>query len=414
MAHADDLAADTLAVILAGGNGTRLDPLTRHVCKPALPFGAAYRSIDFSLSNCANSGIRAIGVPTQYKPQPLLEHLAETWRNDRVKGAPGVTPWRAEERAPRRGYRGTADAVYRNLALIDELGHGLVLILAGDHVYKMDYRPMLERHRTLGAAVTMACVEINAEDAQHFGVLSLGANDRIQRFVEKPRTLAEVPGGGRGPVLASMGVYVFDADFLARVLTMDAFTVESRHDFGADVLPRLIRNTRAFAYPFRAAEGPGPAYWRDIGTISAYWRAHMELTGASPQFSLDDADWPLLSTADPPLSITLRTITPHCGAIENSLVAPGCAIAGEVERSVLFRGVDVGRGAVVTDAVVLPGASVGPGCRLRGVIVDSDCRVPAGTVIERFRPGKTPADFEPAVLTAAESHGEDRDLALVG
>jgi glucose-1-phosphate adenylyltransferase len=402
MAHTDDLAKNTVAVILAGGNGTRLDPLTRRTCKPALPFGGGFRSIDFSLSNCRNSGIPVVGVPTQYKPDALLQHLASVWSGTATANEPLVTPWRAEERAPGRGYGGTADAVWRNLPLIEALGHKLVLILAGDHVYQMDYRPMLEQHRARSAAVTIGCVEVAPEEARHFGIVSLGADDRIARFIEKPRTRAELPDGGRGVVLASMGIYVFDAEFLARVLRMDAATAESRHDFGADILPRLIRNAKAVAYRLRSEHGR-PAYWRDIGTLGAYWRAHMELLGPSAGFRIDDPAWPLYAST-PVHSIDSRSATAQGGSIETSLVAGDCSVAGSVQRSVLFRGVEVGRNTAVADAVILPGAVIGAGCRLRGVIVDSGHRVADGTVLDATNAhaaGTTP--FEPIVLAADDS-----------
>jgi glucose-1-phosphate adenylyltransferase len=401
MTHADDLAQDTLAVILAGGNGSRLEPLTRAVCKPALPFGADFRSIDFSLANCRNSGIRAIGVPTQYKPDALLQHLATAW-SAATGGVPHVAPWRSEERTRGRGYHGTADAVYRNLELIEQHGHSLVLVLAGDHVYQMDYRPMLALHRAREAAVTIGCVEVTPEEARHFGVLSLGSDQRIEGFIEKPQTLAELPGGGQSPVLASMGIYVFDADFLVRILKLDAATPESRHDFGSDVLPRLIRNVKAVAYPFRTADGARPAYWRDIGTLGAYWRAHMELLGPAPELRLDDTAWPLRTGAPVHAPEARRTTTMLGGTVDNSLLAGDCSIAGTVEHCVVSRGVEIGRNAAVSHAVILPGAMIGAGCRLRGVIVDAGCRVPDGTVIEQSVPHAICCEaFEPIVLGPA-------------
>jgi glucose-1-phosphate adenylyltransferase len=320
---ADPLADDTVAVVLAGGKGTRLEPLTRNVCKPALPFGASYRSIDFSLSNCVNSGIRRVGVATQHKPEALLDHLENVWGDIYTDPRHFIAPWRGETRAPGVGYRGTADAVYRNLEIIEELDRRLVLVLAGDHVYRMDYRPMLEQHCQRGAAVTIGCVEVPIEEARQFGVLTTDEHGRIARFVEKPRTRAEVPGGDRGHVLASMGIYVFDADLLARALRLDALSVTSNHDFGGDVLPRLIREADSFAWAFRAADGTRPGYWRDIGTIDAYWRAHMELLGPSRRVSLDDPDWPLLPRAG---RAPRRSSLPQ--ADDDSLIADGCTVRG--------------------------------------------------------------------------------------
>jgi glucose-1-phosphate adenylyltransferase len=395
------LADDTLAVILAGGNGTRLEPLTRRICKPALPFGGGFRSIDFSLSNCLNSGIRIVGVPTQYKPQALLQHLGDAWSDAAGAGACIVTPWRAEVRAPRLGYRGTADAVYRNLTLIEKLDRRLVLVLAGDHVYKMDYRPMLERHRVSGAGVTIGCIEVPVEEARHFGIAVLGDADRVERFVEKPRTRAELPGEASEKVLASMGIYVFDTDYLARLLRADAFAAESRHDFGGDILPRIVRDGAAFAYPVRDSADSDTPYWRDIGTLGAYWRSHMELVGPSPQLRLDSARWPLVTRAGVPLTVTSRVATTERGTVEDALIAPHIVIAGHVRRSVVFRGAEIGRDSAIADAVILPGAKIGAGCRLRGVIVDSDCVVPAGTIAERVP--ATSGPFEPLVLANDDS-----------
>jgi glucose-1-phosphate adenylyltransferase len=394
MAHTQDLADETLAVILAGGSGTRLEPLTRRICKPALPFGASFRSIDFSLSNCLNSGIRTIGVPVQYKPQALMQHLRDVWGTSASDCV--VTPWLAEVRAPRLGYRGTADAVYKNLAPIEDLGQRLVLILAGDHVYKMDYRPMLERHCASGAAVTIGCVEVPVEQARHFGVAALDRDDRIERFVEKPRSRAELPDEAGTTVFASMGIYVFDAEYLARIVTADAFARESRHDFGTDILPGIVAEGGAIAYPFRDRASSRPVYWRDIGTLGAFWRAHMELLGPCPALELDDARWPLVAHEPAARTVTSPIGTADTGIVEDSLIAEESAIAGHVRHSVIFRDVEIGPGSEIADAVVLPGARIGAGCRLRGVIVDADCVVQADTVIERR--GGSAESFEPAVL----------------
>ena len=394
---ANSLAEHTVAVVLAGGKGTRLEPLTREICKPALPFGAGYRSIDFSLSNCLNSGIGRIGVATQHKPEALLDHLERVWGDVVTDSGHFIEPWRAETRAPGLGYCGTADAVYRNLPLIEGLDRRLVLVLAGDHVYQMDYRPMLEQHCERGAAVTIGCVEVPTEDAPEFGVLATDAHGRIDRFVEKPKTRAEIPGGDRDHVLASMGIYVFDADLLSRALRLDALSATSNHDFGRDVLPRLIRDADAFAWPFRAADGVRPAYWRDIGTIDAYWRAHMDLLGPTPRLRLDDADWPLPSAERAPSTIAGGG---RLGAAGESLMAGACTVKGVVRRSVVFDGAEIRRGAEVADAVILPEAVIGAGCRLRGVIVDSGCRVPEGTVIDRSAGGMVPIErLKPMVLT---------------
>jgi glucose-1-phosphate adenylyltransferase len=394
---AKDLADDTVAVVLAGGKGTRLEPLTREICKPALPFGAGYRSIDFSLSNCVNSGIREIGVATQHKPEALLAHLEQVWSD--VGADTRITPWHAETIAPGAGYRGTADAVYRNLSVIESSSRRLVLILAGDHVYRMDYRPMLAQHCARGAAVTIGCIEVPTEDAHHFGVLTVDERGRVGRFVEKPKTRAEVPGGDRGQVLASMGIYVFDADLLSRALRLDAVSASSRRDFGHDVLPRLIRDADAFAWTLRAQQCGQPAYWRDIGTIDAYWRAHMDLLGPSPRLRLDDPEWPI-RTAGRAAQAGVRRAAKHGGEQSDSLLAADSDVRGSVHRAVVFGGAEIRRGAEVVDSVVLPHAVIGAGCRLRGVVVDAGCLVPDGTVIDRSAGGTVPvARLDPAVLT---------------
>jgi glucose-1-phosphate adenylyltransferase len=404
MGSANDLANDTLAVVLAGGKGTRLGALTQDVCKPAVPFGAVYRNIDFTLSNCVNSGLYRIGVATQHKPAALLRHLDEVWR-DRIT-APGgfIAPWPAEEHAPRLGYRGTADAVFRNLETIESLGSRLVLVLAGDHVYKMDYRPMLEYHCRRRADVTVGCVDVPAEEAHQFGILSVDGTGRVARFIEKPQTLEELPEGSRS-VRGSMGIYVFDTDFLVEVLRRDAFSKSSRHDFGGDILPGLLREAGVFAYPFREPDGDEPAYWRDVGTPAAYWRAHMDLLGPSPGILLDDPAWPLGRRAGEPAPAASQGRPDVARHVADSVVADNCEIRGAVRRSVLFPKVVVADGADIADSVILPGAVVGRDCRLRGAIVTSGCRVPDGTLIGDASAAFATSQWEPMVVTEDEPSG---------
>ncbi|HEY3516995.1 MAG TPA: sugar phosphate nucleotidyltransferase, partial [Gammaproteobacteria bacterium] len=296
--------------------------------------------------------------------------------------------------------------------IIEALDRRLVLILAGDHVYRMDYRPMLEQHCERGAAVTIGCIEVATEDAGEFGILTVDGHGRIDRFVEKPRTRAELPGGARGRVLASMGIYVFDAAVLARALRLDAGSATSSHDFGGDVLPLLIRAGDAFAWPFRAADGVQPAYWRDIGTIDAYWRAHMELLGPSPRVQLDDPDWPLPAAGRAPQKFGSGRATGRGGWAADSLIAGTGTVRGTVQRSVVFEGAEICRGADVADTVILPGAVIGAGCRLRGVIVNSGCRVPDRTVIDRSAGGTVPiGQLKPMVLTHDAGEASAPDLA---
>jgi glucose-1-phosphate adenylyltransferase len=404
VAIAADVTDRTVAVVLAGGKGTRLDPLTRDVCKPALPFGGAYRCIDFSLSNCVNSGLRVIGVATQYQPSALLDHLWSNWNSVALGHDVVVRAWRAEERAARFGYRGTADAVYRNLPSIELLESSLVLILAGDHVYKMDYRPMLEAHAARRARVTIACVEVASEDAKHFGVVAPRDDALVERFVEKPRSPAETPRApGRG-VIASMGVYVFDGAYLAEILRIDAERRDSEHDFGNDILPHAIAERCAFSYLFRDRRG-APGYWRDIGTLDSYWRAQMELLGGAPPLRLDDRAWPIGRVAPASHWIGPRTPTAEGGIVEDTITTAGCDIGGHVARSVLSADVVVRRGATVADTVALPGAVIGARSRLRGVIVDAGCHVAEGTIVERSN-----RSSEPPVLTAPP-HGAAGDAA---
>jgi glucose-1-phosphate adenylyltransferase len=282
-----------------------------------------------------------------------------------------------------------------------------VLVLAGDHVYKMDYRPMLEAHRARHAAVTVGCAHVPVADARHFGVVTPGEDDRIERFVEKPRSLADVPATRDGEVLASMGIYVFDGPLLARILHRDAAQPESEHDFGSDILPRLIEGGCAYTYSFRDAGGARPAYWRDVGTLRAYWRAHMDLLGQTPQLALNDPTWPVVRTAATPQIVTAATSTANGGSIENSVVAAKTRVSGQLARSVAFDGVEIGRGASVVESVLLPGAVVGAGSRLHGVIVDAGYRVPEGTVLEQ-----NPSVGEPPVLSAQIHASSRRASAL--
>jgi glucose-1-phosphate adenylyltransferase len=389
-----DVAVRTAVIVLAGGKGTRLAPLTRHICKPALPFGGSLRCIDFSLSNAVNSGLRRIAVATQYKPDALLEHLWSRWNSVAVGDAPVIRAWRAEERAERFGGCGTAHAVYRNFASIRDVEDSLVLILAGDHVYKMDYRPLLESHVARDADITIACVKVPLADCRRLGCLTVGDDARVERFVEKPRDLADVGQACDGEVLASMGIYVFGAKTLADVLATDATASRSGHDFSADILPQLLAGGAAYAYEFREAGSAARAYWRDIGTLQSYWQAHMDLLGPAPLLTLDDPAWPLGRVAANTRSVVGTAATADGGTLVDSIVATSCNVRGHVQRSVLSGDVEVACGARICEAVVLPGAVIGSDCRLRGVIVDAGYRVPDGTLIERH-----PKSAEPVVLS---------------
>jgi glucose-1-phosphate adenylyltransferase len=377
--HGPDFSRDTLALVLAGGNGTRLGELTRWQCKPAVSFGGHFRNIDFTLSNCVNSGVRRIGVLTQYKAQSLITHLAGGWNFlPRVLGE-FVDIWPAQQRVQASWYAGTADAVYQNLDLIQAQGARYTLVLAGDHIYKMDYRRLLERHVASGAPVTVGCVPVPVEEAGSFGVLGVDSHARVRSFSEKPH-----PGtlniGAQSSVLASMGIYVFNTEYLIETVIRDAALEASARDFGRDILPAAVREDRVAAFLFMDGDGHAQ-YWRDVGTLDAYWQAHMELLLPEPPIDLYDAAWPVLTLPEqlPPARL-LAGSTRH-GTVTNSLLAGGVVVRGaNVSNSVLATNVHVADGSELNEAVVLPGAHIGANCRLHRVIVDSGVHVPDGTV----------------------------------
>lgn len=393
------LARATAAVVLAGGRGIRLGALTRDECKPALPFGGFYRNIDFSLSNCVNSGINRIGVATQYKDASLLRHMARVWPDSGEAGTGFVEPWRARPHAGDGGYHGTADGVFQNWARIEALDARLVLILAGDHVYKMDYRPMLQQHVACRADLTVGCVEVAAEEAREFGVMSIDASNRIIRFAEKPRHPKSIPGRP-GRVLGSMGIYVFNSDLLGKLLSEDAATESSSHDFGRDLLPRIIDTVKVYAYPFTEDAAVGGGYWRDVGTILAYWRAHMELLDGIAGFSLDDARWPVRSDERSQDIRPCRARFPgQSGLATDALLAAGCQVdRATVRRSVLYAHVKVAERSNLSNAVVLPHAVIGRNCVLSDVIVASGARVPDGTIVTP--PSHFTGTAAPTLITA--------------
>lgn len=371
------LSKRTLAVVMAGGNGTRLGELTRWDCKPALPFGGLYRNIDFPLSNCVNSDIRRIAVLTQYKAHSLIQHVTHGWNFLRPELDEFVELWPAQQRKGQRWYAGTADAVYQNIELIAERAPEYVLVLAGDHVYKMDYRPMIEAHAASGAAATVGCIEVPVEAAGAFGVMGVDGHGWVEAFQEKPEKPDAVPG--RPDVaLGSMGIYVFNRDFLLKALTADAGDASSSHDFGKDILPSLVRDRRLLAYAFRDDATGAPAYWRDVGTVDSYWQANLDLLDDDAPLDLHDPDWPLWTHQ--PLRTPSRFV--RGGLATCSIVAPGSIVAGRVHRSVLFAGCAVAESSSIEGGLVLPGARIGRGCRMRNVIVDSGCSVPDGTVID--------------------------------
>lgn len=387
MGESNSLAREAFAIVLAGGAGSRLGALTRRQCKPALPFAAHYRNIDFTLSNCVNSGLRRIALPTQYQAQSLIEHVTEVWGSLPRCAGELIELWPAQQRLHGRLYSGTADAVYRNLDSVLAQRPRQVVVLAGDHIYAMDYRPMLEQHRDSGADVTVACVPVPVSQAAGFGILGIDARSRVRSFVEKPPV--STLGSRDDEVLASMGIYVFDAEWLAERLAEDARSSDSAHDFGRDILPLAVGRDHVDAHLF--VDGQGRArYWRDVGTIEAYWQAHMELLGGRPALDLHDPRWPIRCASEMLPPAQLRHDQLHRSVVADSMLAGGVLVRGAtVVGSVLGTRVQIGEDSHVEEAVVLPDARIGRSCRLRRVIVDAAVVVPDGTVMnaEDDRPG---------------------------
>jgi len=376
------LTRNTLALILAGGRGTRLKDLTNWRAKPAVPFGGKFRIIDFPLSNCMNSGIRRIGVLTQYKAHSLIQHIQKGWGFLRGEFGEYVELLPAQQRIEPSWYAGTADAVYQNLDIIRDHDPDFVLILAGDHVYKMDYGPMIAFHVERNADLTVGCIEVPVREGRDFGIMGVGEGGVIQEFAEKPENPKPIPGSDE-LTLASMGIYVFNTEFLYEQLIRDADTRSSAHDFGKDIIPSALGKYRVLAYPFRDVQSGRRAYWRDVGTVDAFWQANLELADAVPELNLYDQDWPIWTYQEqlPPAKF-IYDEEDRLGLAVNSMVSGGCIICGAVVRhSLLFSNVRVDSEASVTDSVVLPNVLIERRCRIRRAVIDKGCRLTAGTVI---------------------------------
>jgi len=376
------ITRDTLALILAGGRGTRLGALTSHRVKPAVPFGGKFRIIDFALSNCINSGIRRVGVLTQYKAHSLIRHLHQGWGFLRGEFGEFIELLPAQQRTGPSWYSGTADAIYQNIDIIRSHEPQFVLVLGGDHVYKMDYGTMLGYHVDNGADITVGCAQVSLEQARGFGVMAVDGTGRVVRFDEKPEHPEPMPGSA-DQALGSMGIYVFNTDYLIDCLEQDARNPNSSRDFGRDVLPRAIYSDAVYAFPFRDMETGGQAYWRDVGNLDSYWAANLELIGVTPELNLYNQDWPIWTYQEqaPPAKFVFDE-KDRRGMAVDSMVAGGCIVSGALVRhSLLFSNVVVDQGATVEESVVLPDVHVGAGCRIRRVIVETGCRVPPGTVI---------------------------------
>ncbi len=383
----NSLARDALALVLAGGRGSRLKELTDRRAKPAVHFGGTARIIDFALSNALNSGIRRIGVATQYKAHSLIRHIQHGWGFLRSAREESLDILPASQRVSEaHWYEGTADAIFQNLDIIERYPVSHVVVLAGDHVYKMDYGPMIEEHVDSGADVTVACVEVPRAEASAFGIMDVDASGRIVGFLEKP---ADPPGmpGAPDRALASMGIYVFDAGFLYDQLRRDAADAGSRHDFGNDIIPYIVCEGRAVAHRFARSCVKSATdtedYWRDVGTLDAFFEANIDLTNVVPALDLYDRRWPLwVATEMLPCAKFVHDVDGRRGMAVGSIVANGCIVSGSlVRRSVLFPGVRVHSFADIECAVIMPSAEIGRGARLRNVIVDSDVRIPSGLVV---------------------------------
>ena len=379
------LTKNTVALILAGGRGSRLRDLTNWRAKPAVPFGGKFRIIDFPLSNCINSGIRRIGVVTQYKSHSLNQHIQRGWGFLRGEFNEFVELWPAQQRIQEQWYKGTADAVFQNLDILRVLSPEYVLVLAGDHIYKMDYGQMLAAHVRNKADMTVACINVPIEDAKAFGVMGVDNDDRVVSFIEKSPT---PPGLPENPdqALASMGIYVFNAAFLYEQLIRDADDSSSAHDFGRNIIPYLINKYRVYAHRFNdscVGATDNNFYWRDVGTIDAYWEANMELTKVVPELNLYDSNWPIWTYQEqlPPAKFVFNN-EERCGRAVDSLVSGGCIISGsKVARSVLFSDVRINSYSTIEDAVILPKVDIGRYVTLRRVVVDRGARIPDGMEI---------------------------------
>ncbi|HEY2383098.1 MAG TPA: glucose-1-phosphate adenylyltransferase [Terriglobia bacterium] len=374
----------TISIILAGGIGSRLNPLTAERAKPAVPFGGRYRIIDFTLSNCLHSGLRRILVLTQYKSHSLQKHLRDGWSVYNPELEEYITPVPPQMRTGESWYSGTADAIYQNLYLLERSGADYALILSGDHIYRMDYAAMLQYHYRTGAELTVACLTVNVEEARSFGVMTVDEKDRIVSFHEKPESPRTIPGDSEH-ALASMGVYVFSMDFLSQLLLEDHSRESSSHDFGKDILPSIAGTHRVAAYRFGGSSGRVTAdrYWRDVGTIDAYYEANMDLLKPTPGIDLYQGDWPIRTyEGQHPPARSVHGISGREAEIVNCMLASGTLIVGgSLRHSILFQNVRVEERAVVEHSLLFPGVAVGEGAHLRRCIVDKHVTIPAGEKI---------------------------------
>ena len=377
-----------LTVILAGGKGTRLEPLTRDRAKPAVPFGGLYRIVDFTLSNCINSGLRRVLVLTQFKSRSLDRHIRYGWNFLCTELGEGVEILPPQQRIDENWYKGTADALYQNIYSLEKDDPEQVLILGGDHIYKMDYGTMIDFHRARGADLTVGCLPIPVAESRHFGIMQTDETDRVSGFKEKPKSTADLPDDP-GYALGSMGIYVFNTRVLFELLCEDAAKADSQHDFGKDIIPGMIAGGhKVFAYRFRDENKKARPYWRDVGTLDAYFQANMDLIAVDPFLNLYDVNWPV-RTAQPQLPPPKFVFnedgpagTARRGEALDSMVSHGCVLSGGVvRRSILGPRCRVNSYAVVEDSILFDGVEVGRYCRVRRAIIDKDVRLPPYTVL---------------------------------
>ena len=407
LAQSLDLPKSAVALVLAGGRGSRLMNLTDRRAKPAVYFGGKFRIIDFALSNCLNSGIRRIGVITQYKSHSLLRHLQRGWAFLKTEMNEFVDLLPAQQRNDDESwYRGTADAVYQNHDILESYGAKYIVVLAGDHIYKMNYALMLADHVAKGRQCTVGCLAVPRSEATAFGVMAVDENSMITEFLEKPDNPPLMPGT-TDMSLASMGIYIFNADYLYKELERDMADPDSDHDFGKDIIPRAVRNGDAAAHPFSISavtsdENEEP-YWRDVGTIDAYWDANIDLTATDPKLNLYDKKWPIWTyQAQLPPAKFVHNQPDRCGMAIESVVSGGCIVSGKIFRTVLFSSVRVHSYAEVNWSVLLPEVQIGRGARLTRAVIDRGCHIPDGMVIG-----------EDAALDEKRFHRSENGITLV-
>ncbi len=377
---------DVLTLILAGGKGTRLEPLTRDRAKPAVPFGGLYRIVDFTLSNCINSDLRRVLVLTQYKARSLSRHISAGWSFLPRELDEYIEVLPPQQRIDENWYKGTADAIYQNIYTIERANPRYVLILAGDHIYKMDYGQMIRSHIERDADLTIGCIPVPRKEGVHFGIMDVDKQDRVIGFLEKPPHPPEIPDMP-GQTLASMGIYVFSARIMFELLCQDATRTESEHDFGRNIIPQIIDRHHVFAYRFRDQNRKDMPYWRDVGTLDAFYQTNMDLINVDPVLNLYDREWPIRTYQPqlPPPKFVFNDgpgENARRGEAHDSMVCQGCIISGgHVRNSILSPNVRVNSFAVVESSILFDGVNVGRHCRIRRAIIDKDVQIPAGTTI---------------------------------